>query len=289
MPWKIRNPSSRGAADAVLHSSEKSRALDRAPGGHDRRHGRPVRRRGLEPALDGHHRRHDRARGAHRRRRRPGLHRRWVLTERGGRPGALHLLDQRDRRDRSAGPTSMAPAPTRAFIGGITGSPFGLAVDESHIYWTIPLTNRIGRAETSTERRSLRPFSATGPASASQRDRGDQSRSSLLDQRDDRDTIGQSNLDGSAPDASFMSAGSRRKQPVRARGGRRPPLLDERRHGQQSPGPISTAPGWTSPSCRPPPRCAGSPWAGAGSSGATRRAGRSGGRTSTAAVSSPAS
>jgi hypothetical protein len=34
----------------------------------------------------------------------------------------------------------------QSFVTGIVGSPFGLAVDDTHVYWTIPFTNRIGRA-----------------------------------------------------------------------------------------------------------------------------------------------
>ena len=69
-----------------------------------------------------------------------------LVPERRRRAGEVRLLDQRNRR-RTIGRASLdGTGVNQGFISGITGSPFGLAVDDSHIYWTIPLSNRIGRA-----------------------------------------------------------------------------------------------------------------------------------------------
>ena len=290
MPRKIRHPPPRGAAGAVLHHPAKPRGAHRRPGRRDRRRGRPVRRRRFEPSLDGHHRRHDRARGPQRRRRRPGLHRRRILPNAVVVRGRYIYWTNGTGSGRSAGRISTAQAPTRHSSAGSPEAHSGsLLMRHPHLLdHPVSRTASDGRTIDGTAVSSRRS-SASGPGvGALPRDRG-RPDPSLLERTSPATPSGEAT---STARASSQGLSPPAPPVGRARSASRSDdahLYWTNDASTRSPGPTSTAPGWTSPSCRPPPRCAGSPSAGAGSSGATRRAGRSGGRTSTAATSSPPS
>ena len=220
-PCPVSRPASRGAGRQLDRSCHRLprhciRLLDRRrttigranldgtgvePELHHRRQ-HPRRRRGRRRARlldqrigDG----HDRPRQPRRHGRQPELHRRAERPVRRGGRRRARLLGQRDRRARSAAPTSTARASTRT-SSPAPRLPDGVAVDAAHVYWAeLDAATRSG-APTSTARASTRASSPARRPDGVAVDAAHVYWANLS-----TDAIGRANLDGTGVNQSFIT------------------------------------------------------------------------------------
>ena len=133
------------------------------------------------------------------------------LTEVGSYPYGVavdnaHLYWSGPPRATSRGPTSTAPAPTRASspTSTLPASPiYGVAVDGAHVYWTSADTDTIGRANldgTGVDRSFI--------AGASEPEGWRSTAPTSIGRTCDTDTIGRANLDGTGVNQSFIAGAS---------------------------------------------------------------------------------